>query len=215
MGFSHSLSLGRYLQPALSRDEFIQLVGQYQKTITKHLGTPCRLEIRLMQSVPKEVTSSDRTNLAITLPLENGQFTQTNPAMVAQADWDKAFYIEVLVKSADPKQSHLLGWIEFGGFRPQQASFYLQVENADIMPAMIKQNPGWRVGAGHITNTEPHSSDALATLRAWRALIKCEIIPKLEEAGQRISAPVRKALNDGKQQFARLAWHNHHLRPKG
>ena len=152
---SERWSIGNWVQP-LSHEQFQTLTAQFKAAVEKSFGTDCNLQINAMTEPKSSITTID-DDLQSWLDQKNEAntfFKTSSLSSITPAVWEKARYVEVIVRPADENKapSSAFGHAEFKGNLPTQATFYLQPEHSDVQQSMIRQNRLKRSGDGYRSN---------------------------------------------------------------
>ena len=152
------LSLSNLLLP-VSREQFTALTAQFKQAAEHSFNGPCKLEIHAMDAVKATSTFVHDDWIMEAMAAGNKQrtfFETDDPAKLTSDIWNKAAYVEVSVKPVNEKDAPTSAWgqAEFKGYRPRQATFYLQPDDGKAMKSMKSQNPLKLTGDGYTSNTD-------------------------------------------------------------
>jgi hypothetical protein len=141
---------------AVSHQQFQDYTTQLREAAEKSFGTPCKLDISIMNNTKVYTTywddglqdNLDQINDANTL------LRTDDVANVSTALWGKAGYVEVTVKPVDETQApaYAFAHVEFKGNEPRQATFYIQPDGGEAKASLLAKNPRRIVGDGFTSN---------------------------------------------------------------
>lgn len=141
---------------AVSHQQFQNYTTQLRDAAEKSFGTPCQMDIRIMNDTKVYTTYCD-DGLQESMDAINDAHTllrTDDVANVSESLWNNARYVEVTVNPVNPAAApaYAFAHAEFKGNEPRQATFYIQPDGEDAKAAMIKQNPRNIVGDGFTSN---------------------------------------------------------------
>ena len=151
------MSISNLLLP-VSREQFTTLSAHFRKVAEQFFGGPCKLEIRAMNAVRLRSSFAHEDYIKDFMAGENRRrtFFETDDTSMLTGDiWNKAAYVEVSIRPVEEKNAPASAWgcAEFKGHLPQQATFYLQPDDATAMKSIVSGQRFKWIGEGYDSNS--------------------------------------------------------------